>query len=192
MPVAKGFAVRGILIYLLHRYLLHTYDTVFKTWHLKWQHSVRLPFSLIAAFDHPANYLLTQWAPTFLPAYLFRFHVLTWYLFVALCSLEDLFVFSGFAVLPSSIVMVGMARRADEHFATTYDGKVAGNFGRFGVLDLVCGTACRGEDDAVDDLQAEAEKHNVPERAEGVMDGVASGLKNRRSKANTRASRKKS
>lgn len=189
--VVKGFAIRGVLIYLVHRFVLHTYDSPLKQWHHQWQHSVRLPFSLIAAYDHPANYLLSSWLPTFLPAYLFRFHVLTWHLFVALCSLEELFVFSGYAVLPSSIVLVGMARRMDEHFDVVDEAKSAGNFGRFGILDFVCGTTCSGADDAVDDISAEAEKHNVQERAEGVMDGVASGLKGRKSKANARAQRKK-
>ncbi|KAK5167971.1 uncharacterized protein LTR77_006538 [Saxophila tyrrhenica] len=189
--VAKGFAIRSIVSYLVHRFLLHTYDSPLKTWHLQWQHSVRLPFSLVAAYDHPVNYLLGQWLPTYLPAYLFRFHVLTWHLFIALCSLEELFVYSGYAVLPSSIVLVGMARRTDEHFDVVYDGKEAGNFGRFGILDFVCGTTCAKEDDAVDDIQAEAEKHNVQDRAEGVMDGIVSGVKGRK-RPNTRAQRKKS
>ncbi|KAF2486802.1 hypothetical protein BDY17DRAFT_236931, partial [Neohortaea acidophila] len=114
--VAVGFIVRGVLIYFAHRYLLHTYDSQLKTWHLEWQHSARLPFSLLAAYDHPANYLLTQWLPTFLPAYLGRYHVLTWHLFVALCSLEELFIYSGYAILPSTIILLGMARRTDEHF----------------------------------------------------------------------------
>jgi hypothetical protein len=190
--IAQAFAIRGVVIYLVHRFVLHTYDSPLKRWHLQWQHSVHLPFSLVAAYDHPANYLLSQWLPTFLPAYLFRFHVLTWHLFVALCSLEELFVFSGYAVLPSSIMLVGMARRVDEHFDVVYDDKPAGNFGRFGILDFICGTTCKGEDDAVDDLQEEAEKHHVQERAKGVVDGVASGFKKGKAKANTRAQRKKS
>lgn len=152
--VAGGFVFRGILIYVAHRFV-HTYDSPLKTWHLQWQHSVSLPFSLVAAYDHPANYLLIQWLPTVLPAYLFRWHILTYHLFVALCSLEDLFVFSGYAVLPSSIILLGMARRTDEHFSVVDDGKAPGNFGRWGVLDFICGTTCQGEDDAMDDVQRE-------------------------------------
>ncbi|KAK3056137.1 hypothetical protein LTR09_002643 [Extremus antarcticus] len=188
--VAMGLAIRGVLIYLIHRFLLHTYDSPLRTWHLQWQHSVRLPFSLIAAYDHPVNYLISQWLPMYLPAYIFRFHVLTWHLFVALCSLEELFVYSGYSVLPSSIILGGMARRTDEHFAVVHKGKTTGNFGRFGILDLVCGTTCSNEDDAVDDMQAEAEKHNVQERAGNAMDGLVSGIKGRR--PNTRGQRKKS
>ena len=191
--VAFGFAIRGVLIYVVHRYLLHTFDSPLKSWHLEWQHSVQLPFSLVAAYDHPANYLLMQWLPTFLPAYLFRFHVLTWHLFLALCSLEDLFVFSGYAALPSRILLLGMAERCDEHFAVVYDDKDAGNFGRTGILDFVCGTSCPGEDDAVDDMQAEAEKHNVAQRASSAINGAVAGVKgNRRSKQSSKGESKSS
>jgi hypothetical protein len=189
--VAKGLAIRGVLVYAIHRFVLHgEYDSPLRTWHRQWQHSVRLPFSLMATHDHPVNHLLSQWLPMFLPAYLFRFHVLTWHFFVALCSLEDLFVYSGYAVLPSSILLVGMARRQDEHFAVAYDGKAPGNFGRFGILDLLCGTTCSNGDDAVDDMQAEAEKHNVQERAGNAVDGFVSGMKIK-ARPNTRAQRKK-
>ena len=175
--IAIGFALRGILMYAAHRYLLHTYDTPLKDWHLQWQHSISLPFSLAAAYDHPVNHLVAQWLPTFLPAYLFRFHVLTWHLFLALCSLEELFVFSGYAVLPSSIVLLGMARRMDEHFAAVDEGKAIGNFGRSGVLDFICGTTCKDEGDAFDDLQSEAEKHSVKQRAENAVNGAVSGIR---------------
>lgn len=77
----QGFVVRGVVHYAVHRYLLHKYDSVLKTWHLEWQHGV-FPFSLVAAYDHPAPYLLSTFVPTFLPAYLFRWHVLTWFIFV--------------------------------------------------------------------------------------------------------------
>ena len=189
--VAKGFVIRGILVYVVHRFLLHTYESPLKSWHLQWQHSVSLPFSLVAAYDHPANYLLAQWLPTFIPAYLFRYHVLTWHLFIALCSLEELFVFSGYAVLPSSIVLVGMARRMDEHFAVVSEGKDAGNFGRFGILDFVCGTVCQGEGDAMDDMEDEADKHKVQERAQGALNGAVSGIKGRGRPKSTRNQGKK-
>lgn len=190
--LARGFAIRGILIYVVHRYALHTYNSPLKTWHIQWQHSVRLPFSLVAAYDHPANYLLSQWLPTFLPAYLFRFHVLTWHLFVALCSLEELFVFSGYNVLPSRIILLGMARRCDEHFSVMTEDETVGNFGRTGILDLICGTTCAGETDAMDDIRSEAEKHDVRDRAETAKDGIVAGFKGKKTKANTRATRKKS
>lgn len=94
--LAQGFAVRGVSHYFIHRHMLHTARrSVFKTWHLRWQHSVEFPFSIVAAYDHPANYLLCTWLPTVLPAYCFRWHALTWFTFLALTSLEELFIFSG-------------------------------------------------------------------------------------------------
>lgn len=175
--VGVGLVFRGVITYVVHRFLLHTYDSPLKTWHSKWQHSVSLPFSLVAAYDHPVNYLLANWLPTFLPAYLFRWHVLTWHLFLAVCSLEELFVFSGYYVLPSNIILLGMARRNDEHFATVSDGNAPGNFGRTGILDFICGTTCQSEDDAADDIRAEAEKHNVKQRAGNAVDGAVSGIR---------------
>ncbi|KAK3720381.1 hypothetical protein LTR37_003792 [Vermiconidia calcicola] len=189
--VAKGFVIRGVLVYTINRFLMHTYESPLKTWHLRWQHSISLPFSLVAAYDHPVNHLLSNWLPTFLPAYLFRFHVLTWHLFVALCSLEDLFLFSGYAVLPSTIVLAGMARRTDEHFAVVSEEKAAGNFGRFGVLDVICGTTCQNEDDAMDDMQLEAEKHHIQERAQGGVNGAIAGLKGQAKSRVTRSQNKK-
>ncbi|KAK3696559.1 hypothetical protein LTR37_017901 [Vermiconidia calcicola] len=127
--VAKGFVIRGILVYAVNRFLMHT--------------------------------------------------------------LEDLCVFSGYAVLPSTIVLVGMARRTDEHFAVVSEEKTAGNFGRFGVLDVICGTTCQNEDDAMDDMQVEAEKHHIQERAQGGVNGAIAGLKGQAKSRVTRSQNKK-
>ncbi|KAK6443361.1 hypothetical protein LTR95_000187 [Oleoguttula sp. CCFEE 5521] len=151
----KGVALRGVTHYLVHRYLLHTYKSPLKTWHLKWQHSV-----------------------PFLPAYLFRFHVLTWHIFVALISLEDLFINSGYAVLPSSIILAGMARRTDAHFITAKRGDVC-NFGHTGFLDLVFGTACKDTTTLAGDLEEENEVHHLGERARKGARGAIRGLKDR-------------
>lgn len=175
--VARGYALRGILHYVVHRHALHAHEGPLKSWHLEWQHRVKVPFSLVAAYDHPANYLLAQWLPTFLPAYLFRFHVFTWCLFLGLCSLEELFVFSGYTALPSTIMLVGMAQRCDEHFVSVHEGPEVGNYGRLGVLDLVCSTGCRSGDDLADDLADEAEKHDVQSRTKNAVKGAKAGIK---------------
>jgi len=174
--VVRGLALRGVLHYYIHRYLLHTYETPLKTWHLKWQHSVQLPFSLAAAYDHPVCHLLVNWLPDFLPAYLFRFHVLTWHIFVAVTSLETLFIYSGYAVLPSSIVLAGMARRTDAHFVTAAAKREPCNFGHWGILDLLMGTNCKDTASVVDDLQDEAHKHRFEERAQKAARGALDGL----------------
>ncbi|KAK4560569.1 hypothetical protein LTR86_005766 [Recurvomyces mirabilis] len=173
--VLKGLLLRGILRYTIHRYLLHTIKSQLRGWHLRWQHSIGTPFSVVAAYDHPVNYLLSQWLPVFLPAYLFRFHVLAWHILLAVASLEELFVYSGYAVLPSGIVLPGMARRTEAHFDSVSQRKV-GNFGHLGLLDFVCGTSCDHESDVVDDVEAEAKKHRLPQRASGAIRGAIDGL----------------
>ncbi|EME87617.1 uncharacterized protein MYCFIDRAFT_209560 [Pseudocercospora fijiensis CIRAD86] len=47
--ILGGLIVRGVAHYAVHRYYLHTYDTVLKTWHSRWQHSIDFPFSVVAA-----------------------------------------------------------------------------------------------------------------------------------------------
>ncbi|KAK5110362.1 hypothetical protein LTR62_006070 [Meristemomyces frigidus] len=147
-----------------------------KAWHSRWQHSITIPFSLVAAYDHPINYLLAQWLPLFVPAYLFRYHVLEWHIFLAVASFEDLFVYSGYAVLPSAIILPGMARRTEAHFESVKSGRKVGNFGQLGVLDLCCGTTCSHEGDVVEDAQSEVRKHRLQERAGGAVKGAFSGL----------------
>jgi hypothetical protein len=174
--VVKGLALRGVLHYYIHRYVLHSYESPLKTWHLQWQHSVQLPFSLAAVYDHPVCYLLVNWLPDFLPAYLFRFHVLTWHIFVAITSLETLFIYSGYAVLPSSIVLAGMARRTDAHFLTAASGKKPCNFGHWGILDFILGTSCKETASIFEDLQDEAQKHHLDERAHKAARAALDGL----------------
>ena len=178
--VVKGLVLRGLLHYYIHRYLLHGYESPLKAWHLQWQHSVQLPFSLAAAYDHPICHLLVNWLPDFLPAYLFRFHVLTWHIFVAITSLETLFIYSGYAVLPSSIVLAGMARRTDTHFVTASSGSQSCNFGHWGILDFVLGTSCKDTASIFEDLQDEAHKHRLEERAQKAARGALDGLNEQR------------
>lgn len=95
MNLAKGLAVRGASHYFIHRYLLHKRASFLEAYHMQWQHGIDFPFSIVAAYDHPASYLLRNWLPTILPAILFRYHALTWFTFLALTSLEELFTYSG-------------------------------------------------------------------------------------------------
>lgn len=170
----KGLACRGILGYLIHRYVLHTYNTTLRAWHEQWQHSLRLPFSIAAAYDHPIAYLARVWVPTIVPAYLFRFHVLTWHIFLIITSLEELFIHSGYAVLPSSILLAGMARRTDAHFDSASTSGAAGNFGTLGVLDFAFGTTCKEEDDILDDIRTEADKHRLQDRIDAAVQAALS------------------
>ncbi|KAF2755398.1 hypothetical protein EJ05DRAFT_100205 [Pseudovirgaria hyperparasitica] len=166
MDVAKAFVIRNILQYYIHFYVLHRSRTPVAKYHASWHHSLPLPFSIAATYDHPLPYLIGHWLPTFIPAALFRFHLLTYFLFLGLVSLEDLFTWSGYTVLPSHILMTGMARRRDAHMLSSGQG----NFAPWGVLDWAHGTGL-GKD-VVDDLKAEAEKRDVKGKA---SNGVEKG-----------------
>ncbi len=147
-----------VLQYYIHRFILHHPTNPLARWHRSWQHSVRAPYSLVANFDHPAAWVVGRWLPLYLPALLFRLHVLTFGLLLVLVSLEEVFAFSGYSVLPSTIILGGIARRHDAHLMS--GGK--GNFAPWGVLDWVHGTTIGGED-VLDDLKLEIEKRETRE-----------------------------
>lgn len=92
-------------------------------------------------------------------------HMLTYLLFLAIISLEEAFAWSGYNVLPSKIMLAGMARRNEAHLMKS--GR--GNYGPFGVMDWVHGTTLGGND-VMDDVQREARKRNVRGRARDVAD----------------------
>lgn len=75
-------------------------------------------------------------------------------------------MYSGYSILPSTIMLRGMARRCDAHMMSEGEG----NFGPLGVLDWVHDTTL-GKD-VVDDLRAECEKHHVEEKAGKAIDGA--------------------
>ena len=94
-------------------------------------------------------------------------------------SLEELITYSGYSILPSTILIKGMARRTDNHFIV----KGQGNFAAFGGLDWCCGTSVGG--DVVDDLKAEWDKHNMDDKvsqgannAGDLMESVGLKVKN--------------
>jgi len=138
--------------------------------HQRWHHSIRAPYSFVANYDHPIAWILGHWIPTHLPAILFRFHVLTFYLMLAIISLEEWTTYSGYSVLPSTIILNGMARRQDAHMLS--EGK--GNFAPWGVLDWIHGTTVGA--DVVDDVKNEMEKHDMQEKAGDAMDMAGSKL----------------
>ncbi|KAK1150119.1 hypothetical protein N8T08_000016 [Aspergillus melleus] len=131
--------VREVLAYFIHRYLLHSRDrrlSFITKLHRSWYHSLRVPFPLTAHYDHPALYILGTFLPTYIPAALFRIHMLTYLFYMALVSLEETFAFSGYSVMPGKFLLGGIARRTEIHLFSGAEG----NFGRFGLMDWVCGT----------------------------------------------------
>ncbi|KAF2129541.1 hypothetical protein P153DRAFT_263613, partial [Dothidotthia symphoricarpi CBS 119687] len=165
---------RNILQYYIHTHVLHapTPNTLSR-WHKSWHHSIRTPYSLAANYDHPVCHLLHRFLPLYLPAIALRMHILTYLALTALFSLEETLVYSGYSVLPSTIMLRGMARRTDAHMMS--EGQ--GNFGPTGVLDWWHGTTL-GKD-VIEDLRVEAEKHDVKDRAGSTVSGVAGKIKDR-------------
>ncbi|THY08637.1 sterol desaturase family [Aureobasidium pullulans] len=179
--VLYGLVCRGFLHYFIHRDILHASprESILARWHADWAHSLKHPFSLTATYDHPICHLLTDWAPLYLTTLFFRFHVLTWYILTAIVSLEQFFIYSGYSVLPSQILLAGMAQRTDSHYAT--GGK--GNYGHWGVLDWIFGTGCPGDADVMDDVQEEADKRGVRQRASNMMENAGDRVRRASDKA---------
>jgi hypothetical protein len=174
--VLYGLVCRGFLHYFIHRDLLHASprDSTLSRWHADWAHSLKHTFSLASAYDHPVCHLLTDWAPLYLTTLFFRFHVFTWYILTAIVSLEQFFIYSGYSVLPSQILLAGMAKRTDSHYATGGNG----NYGRWGVLDWIFGTGCPGDADVVDDVQEEVDRRDVKQRASNMIGRAGDRLRN--------------
>jgi hypothetical protein len=159
--------------YYVHTHLLHSPNGGrLANWHATWHHSIQVPYSFVANYDHPVCHALHRFLPLYLPAVALRMHILTYLLLIAFFSLEETFVYSGYNILPSTIMLRGMARRTDAHMLTEGDG----NFGSLGVLDWCHGTTL-GKD-VVDDLKAEMEKHDVKERSGKAIDGAGNAAGN--------------
>ncbi|KAI4210503.1 MAG: hypothetical protein LQ351_006654 [Letrouitia transgressa] len=174
IDLVRGFLLREGFTYLLHRYALHHPDSPVTPYHVSWQHSIVAPYSLISHYDHPLPYVLRVFLPTYLPALLCRFHLLTYLLYLILVSLEEAFAYSGYNVLPTGLILGGIARRQEKHLM----GEGKGNFGCFGIADFVCGTGV-GDEDVVDDVRGEAEWKQVGERAKAKARGVGRKTKTR-------------
>ena len=153
--------LREVLTYVFHRFVLHSPRTRLSKWHVEWQHSIAAPFSLVAHYDHPLTYIIHVFLPTFLPALALRLHLLTYNLYLAVVSLEEVFAYSGYNVLPSGFILGGIARRQERHLMGAPDG----NFGCFGLVDFLLGTSVGT--DLVDDLVDEADKKQVGKKAKG-------------------------
>lgn len=198
MPVAickdifRGWLAREVLGYTIHRFGLHNRHQfpLLSTYHETWYHSLAAPIPLSASYDHPLAYLLRNFIPTFFPAYLFRFHLLTYLVFLALVSLEETFVHSGYSNLPTNFLFGGIARRVESHLVATdadslrntksrFDSHSPtnshlqpcpssfsgyfGNFGPWGILDWIFGTTL-GADvvaDATLEVQRQSYDHDL-------------------------------
>ncbi|KAL8839417.1 MAG: hypothetical protein Q9170_001757 [Blastenia crenularia] len=173
IDLIRGLFLREILSYALHRYALHHPDSPLTDYHMNWQHTISAPYSFVANYDHPLAYIVHVFLPTYLPALLFRFHLLTYHMYLAIVSLEETFAYSGYNILPSGLILGGIARRQERHLM----GEGKGNYGCFGIVDFVAGTTL-GED-VVDDIREEAENTHVQERVKGRAKKVGRKPKSR-------------
>ncbi|KAK1755412.1 hypothetical protein QBC47DRAFT_189024 [Echria macrotheca] len=176
--LALLFACREVLTYYIHRYVLHNARGGSKgnnnTRRLASQHArcahgrKAAPFSLLLMADHPLPFLLHRFIPLYLPALLLHrhLHLLTYFVFVSLATVEETLALSGYTIVPG-IIMSGVARRTALHYA-----RPTGNFGCWGVLDWVHGTSLGG--DVVQDVRDEAEKHQIREKGERAAGGAGS------------------
>ncbi|KAI9841324.1 MAG: hypothetical protein M1838_003619 [Thelocarpon superellum] len=96
---------------------------------------------------------------------LFRFHLLTYFVFMSIISLEESLTFSGYSTVPS-ILLGGITRRQDSHLQS--GGR--GNFAPWGLLDWLHGTSIGA--DIGDDVRDELDKHDVSERASDAWEGA--------------------
>lgn len=168
--------LRGAISYAVHRYLLHSAQSsspiaTLTKLHRSFAHSLKHPMPFSSAYDHPVPHLLHRFLPMYLPALLFRFHILTYLVYLMLVSLDDALTYSGYAVLPSTILLSGMARRHETHYMNGGDG----NYGVFGVLDFMLGTSV-GEGDVMDDVMAEGKKRDVGGKAQRASDRMQEAL----------------
>ncbi|KAI9774464.1 MAG: hypothetical protein M1835_006036 [Candelina submexicana] len=113
--------------------------------------AIEVPYSFVANYDNPLTWFFWRWLPTYGPGIIFRFHLLTYFIFLTFVSLEETFSYSGYSVLPSSFVLGGIARRQDVHSMT--GGK--GNFSPLGLMDLIHGTSLGGDvgEDVGEDME---------------------------------------
>lgn len=111
---------------------------------------------MVANYDHPVAFIIHRFVPTYIPALLCRFHLLTYHLYLIIVSLEETFAYSGYNVLPSGLILGGLARRQERHLM----GGGEGNFGCFGAMDFVLGTSL-GQDvieDVTEELEEDVQK----------------------------------
>ncbi|KAI0547206.1 sterol desaturase family [Xylaria curta] len=163
------YSAREVLTYYIHRYVLHSSRGAVAKLHARYAHSRKAaaPYALMLYADHPIPLMLNRLLPVYLPSLVVRPHLLTYFLFTLLTTIEETLSMSGYSVVPG-IIMGGITRRTATHYAS--GGK--GNYGAWGLLDWFSGTSV-GKD-VVEDLQDEAEKHHAKERGRKALDDTGS------------------
>ncbi|KAJ5097055.1 hypothetical protein N7456_007776 [Penicillium angulare] len=158
-----GLILRESITYGVHRHVLHNSKSIFTKYlakcHNNWYHSLSVPYPLTAHYDHPLAYIVGRFIPTYLPAMLLRYHMLTFMLYLAIVSVEESFAYSGYTIMPTKFFLGGIARRTDEHLLSEGEG----NFGPWGVLDWIFSTTI-GESNVEEDIMAEMDEAEIEEQ----------------------------
>lgn len=131
-------SAREAITYIVHRYLLHNkrYPLLVRCHQIHHKYPQTAPFALKAHYAHPLDYFLLQFLPLYLPAYIRRVHLLTFFLSLAITSLESALIYSGYDVFWG--LLGGTVRRIDRHYSPKGEGM---DFGIWGFIDWVSGTA---------------------------------------------------
>jgi len=130
--------IRELITYFLHRYLLHSKHSSprLTNYHSKHHNfSQSSNFALKAPYAHPIDFLVLQALPLYLPCYTLRLHLLTFFLILAITSLEATVTYSGYDVFWG--VVGNVTRRVERHHA---HGGEEGDFGIWGPWDWILGT----------------------------------------------------
>jgi hypothetical protein len=114
-----------------------------------------------------------------------RVHILPFLFTLSIVSIEELMTYSGYSIMPSGILLPGMARRNDHHFLSKGDG----NFATFGAIDWVSGTSVGG--DVVEDMKAEWEKHGGDQKLIDAGDSAGNFVDSMGEKLKRKGGRKK-
>lgn len=124
------------MTYVLHRFILHNPRFHLAHAHQVWYHSLRAPWPLTCHYDHPIAHFIWKFIPVYLPAAIFRFHMITYMVFVAVVSLEEVISHCGYASVPAGFLLGRVARRADLHVISGGEG----NYSIWGMLDWLGGS----------------------------------------------------
>ncbi|EAS31485.1 sterol desaturase family [Coccidioides immitis RS] len=160
----RGLFGRELLEYIIHRYILHSSTLRVAKNHDTWYHALHTPYPLTAHYDHPIPYLLLRFLPMFLPAAIFRFHLLSFILYLSLISLEETFAYSGYKAMPTSFFIGGIAKRVEMHLTNSGNG----NYSPWGIMDWIFGSSIG--DSVADDSLEDTEEFDVDELAEKLME----------------------
>ncbi|KAK2732692.1 hypothetical protein FQN57_002499 [Myotisia sp. PD_48] len=162
--ILRALLIREVLQYVLHRYMLHSKGTWLAKRHAEWYHSIHTPYPLTAHYDHPAVYLFSHFIPTFFPVAVFRSHLLSYMLYLAIISLEETFTYSGYKSIPTSFFTSRIAKHVDAHLFS--DG--GGNFAPWGIMDWIFGTNIKEDSSDISSDESDDVSVNGIER-QGVM-----------------------